>query len=169
MLGSDGKTIFDANTIIEKGRREDRLLRSQETPEAQTKANTKLIEGLQFLAGKDGKELYACADEQVAALKEQGADLVVCLAHLGVDESSEPCMPPMIWPRMWRASTSSSTATPNVIMTAGPNGEAIQSTGTAFANIGVITIDNATKKIVGNELKGIWHTHRGRRQGRHRR
>ena len=44
------------------------------------------------------------------------------------------------------------------VMTAGPNGEAIQSTGTAFANIGVITIDNATKKIVGNELKAIWHT-----------
>ena len=40
----------------------------------------------------------------------------------------------------------------HTVMTAGPNGEAIQSTGTAFANIGVITIDNATKKIVGNEL-----------------
>ena len=44
------------------------------------------------------------------------------------------------------------------VITAGPNGEAIQSTGTAFANIGVITIDNATKQIVGNELKAIWHT-----------
>lgn len=43
------------------------------------------------------------------------------------------------------------------VMTAGPNGEAIQSTGTAFANIGVITIDNATKKIESNELKAIWH------------
>ena len=28
----------------------------------------------------------------------------------------------------------------------------IQSTGTAFANIGVIVIDNTTKKIQGNEL-----------------
>ena len=56
-----------------------------ETPEAQTKANPKLIEGLKFLAGKDGKELYACADAQVKALKEQGADLVVCLSHLGID------------------------------------------------------------------------------------
>lgn len=44
------------------------------------------------------------------------------------------------------------------VITAGPNGEDIQSTGTAFANIGVITIDNATKQIVGNELKAIWHT-----------
>ena len=46
----------------------------------------------------------------------------------------------------------------HTVMTAGPNKEAIQSTGTAFANIGVITIDNATKKIVGNELKAVWHT-----------
>ena len=89
VLGADGKTIFDANTIIEKGGVKIGFF-GLETPEAQTKANPKLIEGLKFLAGKDGKELYACADAQVKALKEQGADLVVCLAHLGVDESSEP-------------------------------------------------------------------------------
>ena len=41
-------------------------------------------------AGADGKELYNCAAAQVADLKAKGADLVVCLAHLGVDESSEP-------------------------------------------------------------------------------
>ena len=112
VLGADGKTIFDANTIIEKGGVKIGFF-GLETPEAQTKANPKLIEGLKFLAGKDGKELYACADAQVKALKEQGADLVVCLSHLGIDGSSEPYTP-MIWPRMWRASTSSSTATPTV-------------------------------------------------------
>ena len=89
VLDADGKTIFDANTIIEKGGVKIGFF-GLETPEAQTKANPKLIEGLKFLAGKDGKELYACADAQVKALKEQGADLVVCLSHLGIDESSEP-------------------------------------------------------------------------------
>ena len=156
VLGADGKPIFDATTIIEKGGVKIGFF-GLETPEAQTKANPKLIEGLQFLAGKDGSELYNCAAAQVADLKAKGADLVVCLAHLGVDESSEPY--------------TSYDLTKNVkgidfiidghshtVMTAGPNGEAIQSTGTAFANIGVITIDNATKKIVGNELKTIWHT-----------
>ena len=156
VLGADGKTIFDANTIIEKGGVKIGFF-GLETPEAQTKANPKLIQGLKFLAGADGKELYNCAAAQVADLKAKGADLVVCLAHLGVDESSEPY--------------TSYDLTKNVkgidfiidghshtVMTAGPNGEAIQSTGTAFANIGVITIDNATKKIVGNELKTIWHT-----------
>lgn len=124
VLDADGKTIFDANTIIEKGGVKIGFF-GLETPEAQTKANPKLIEGLKFLAGKDGKELYACADAQVKALKEQGADLVVCLSHLGIDGSSEPY-------------TSYDLAA-NV------------------EGIGVITIDNATKKIVGNELKGIWH------------
>lgn len=70
VLGADGKTIFDANTIIEKGGVKIGFF-GLETPEAQTKANPKLIEGLKFLAGKDGKELYACAAAQVAALKER--------------------------------------------------------------------------------------------------
>lgn len=156
VLGADGKTIFDANTIIEKGGVKIGFF-GLETPEAQTKANPKLIEGLKFLAGKDGKELYACAAAQVAALKEQGADIVVCLAHLGVDESSEPYTSYDLAKNV-KGIDFIIDGHSHTVMTAGPNKEAIQSTGTAFANIGVITIDNATKKIVGNELKAIWHT-----------
>ena len=155
VLGADGKTIFDANTIIEKGGVKIGFF-GLETPEAQTKANPKLIEGLKFLAGKDGKELYACADAQVKALKEQGADLIVCLSHLGIDGSSEPYTSYDLAKNV-KGIDFIIDGHSHTVMTAGPNGEAIQSTGTAFANIGVITIDNATKKIVGNELKGIWH------------
>ena len=156
VLGADGKTIFDANTIIEKGGVKIGFF-GLETPEAQTKANPKLIEGLQFLAGKDGEELYACAAEQVAALKEQGADIIVCLSHLGIDGSSEPYTSYDLAKNVKGIDFIIDGHSHSVI-TSGPNGEAIQSTGTAFANIGVITIDNATKKIVGNELKAIWHT-----------
>ena len=156
VLGADGKTIFDANTIIEKGGVKIGFF-GLETPEAQTKANPKLIEGLKFLAGKDGSELYACAAAQVKALKEQGADLVVCLAHLGIDGSSEPYTSYDLAKNVNGIDFIIDGHSHSVI-TAGPNGEDIQSTGTAFANIGVITIDNATKKIVGNELKAIWHT-----------
>ena len=155
VLGADGKTIYDANTIIEKGGVKIGFF-GLETPEAQTKANPKLIEGLKFLAGKDGSELYNCAAAQVAALKEQGADLVVCLAHLGIDGSSEPYTSYDLAKNVKGIDFIIDGHSHSVI-TAGPNGEAIQSTGTAFANIGVITIDNATKQIVGNELKGIWH------------
>ena len=156
VLGADGKTIYDANTIIEKGGVKIGFF-GLETPEAQTKANPKLIQGLKFLAGADGKELYNCAAEQVADLKAKGADLVVCLAHLGVDESSEPYTSYDLAKNV-QGIDFIIDGHSHSVMTAGPNGEAIQSTGTAFANIGVITIDNATKKIVGNELKAIWHT-----------
>ena len=156
VLGADGKTIYDANTIIEKGGVKIGFF-GLETPEAQTKANPKLIQGLKFLAGADGKELYDCAAEQVADLKAKGADLVVCLAHLGVDESSEPYTSYDLAKNV-QGIDFIIDGHSHSVMTAGPNGEAIQSTGTAFANIGVITIDNATKKIVGNELKAIWHT-----------
>lgn len=156
VLGADGKTIFDANTIIEKGGVKIGFF-GLETPEAQTKANPKLIQGLKFLAGADGKELYACAAAQVADLKKQGADIIVCLAHLGVDESSEPYTSYDLSKNV-KGIDFIIDGHSHTVMTAGPNKEAIQSTGTAFANIGVITIDNATKKIVGNELKAIWHT-----------
>lgn len=156
VLGADGKTIYDANTIIEKGGVKIGFF-GLETPEAQTKANPKLIQGLKFLAGADGKELYNCAAAQVADLKAKDADLVVCLAHLGVDESSEPYTSYDLAKNV-QGIDFIIDGHSHTVMTAGPNGEAIQSTGTAFANIGVITIDNATKKIVGNELKAIWHT-----------
>ena len=156
VLGADGKTIYDANTIIEEGGVKIGFF-GLETPEAQTKANPKLIQGLKFLAGADGKELYDCAAAQVADLKAKGADLVVCLAHLGVDESSEPYTSYDLAKNV-QGIDFIIDGHSHTVMTAGPNGEHIQSTGTAFANIGVITIDNATKKIVGNELKAIWHT-----------
>ncbi len=155
VLGADGKTIYDANTIIEKGGVKIGFF-GLETPEAQTKANPKLIQGLKFLAGADGKELYNCAAAQVADLKAKGADLVVCLAHLGVDESSEPYTSYDLAKNV-QGIDFIIDGHSHTVMTAGPNGEAIQSTGTAFANIGVITIDNATKKIESNELKAIWH------------
>ena len=156
VLGADGKTIYDANTIIEKGGVKIGFF-GLETPEAQTKANPKLIQGLKFLAGADGKELYNCAATQVADLKKQGADIIVCLAHLGVDDSSKPYTSYDLAKNV-QGIDFIIDGHSHTVMTAGPNGEAIQSTGTAFANIGVITIDNATKKIVGNELKAIWHT-----------
>ena len=57
-----------------------------DTPQTQTSANPKNVKDVTFL---DGAELYACAQAQVDALKAQGCDYIICLGHLGVDESSE--------------------------------------------------------------------------------
>lgn len=150
VLDADGETIFDANTVIEKGGVKIGFF-GLETPEAQTKANPKLIQGLKFLAGADGKELYDCAAAQVADLKKQGADIIVCLAHLGVDESSEPYTSYDLAKNV-KGIDFIIDGHSHTVMTEGPHGEACQSTGSSFKNIGVITIDNATKKILGNDL-----------------
>jgi len=55
------------------------------TPETLTKANSALFPGLSFMTNE---ELYACAQAQVDALAAENVDLIVCLAHLGVDDQS---------------------------------------------------------------------------------
>ena len=46
----------------------------------------------------------------------------------------------------------------HTVMEAGPDGEKIQSTGTAFANVGVVVIDKATKTIEKNYLIAVTET-----------
>lgn len=165
-VAKDGEPIFDANTIIEKGGVKIGFF-GLETPEAQTKANPALIKGLEFVAGE---KLYACAQAQVNALKEKGADIIICLAHLGVDEESEPNRSADMYDHVTGIdfvidghSHSVMAAGVEKIQTGEEDGapvyaknpfasKPIQSTGTAFANVGVIVIDNATKKIESNNL-----------------
>ena len=149
----DGSPVFDAYTMINKGGVQVAFV-GLETPEAQTKANPALIQGLTFLAGD---EMYAAVQTQVDAAKTAGADIVIVLTHLGVDSSSEPNTSYDLYKKV-NGIDFIIDGHSHTVMTKGPEGEPIQSTGTALNNIGVITIDNATKKIESNELIPIWHT-----------
>ena len=149
----DGNPVFDAYTKISKGGVQVAFV-GLETPEAQTKANPALIQGLTFLAGD---EMYAAVQTQVDAARTAGADIVIVLAHLGVDSSSEPNTSYDLYKKVSGIDFIIDGHS-HTVMTKGPEGEPIQSTGTALNNIGVITIDNATKKIESNELIPIWHT-----------
>lgn len=149
----DGSPVFYAYTKIEKGGVQVAFV-GVETPEAQTKANPALIQGLTFLAGN---EMYAAVQAQVDAARTAGADIVIVLAHLGVDSSSEPNTSYDLYKKVSGIDFIIDGHS-HTVMIKGPNGEKIQSTGTALANVGVITIDNATKKIESNELIPIWHT-----------
>ena len=125
-----------------------------ETPETQTKVNPGLIQGITFLSNSAGKtDLYDCAQAQVDALKKEGVDLVIGLVHLGVDDESAA--------DGHRSADLLAKVTgidllidghSHTVMTAGENGAAIQSTGTKFANIGVVVIDDASKKIESRYL-----------------
>ena len=149
----DGSPVFDAYRKINKGGVQVAFV-GLETPEAQTKANPALIQGLTFLAGD---EMYAAVQTQVDAARTAGADIVIVLTHLGVDSSSEPNTSYDLYKKVTGIDFIIDGHS-HTVMTKGPEGEPIQSTGTALNNIGVITIDNATKKIESNELIPIWHT-----------
>ena len=161
-----GETIFPATTVVEidTGMPEsadaeaeeaaDHTLRigffGMETPETATKVNPGLIKEISFATFDD---FYASAQLAVDSLKEQEVDLVIGIVHLGVDQESAD--------NGYR-SIDLYEKVPGIdflidghshtVMTAGEHGEPIQSTGTAFQNIGVVVIDNETRTIEDNFL-----------------
>ena len=125
-----------------------------ETPETLTKVNPGLIQEITF---PQGEELYAIAQAQVNALRnEEHADLVIGLVHLGVDDESIPNRSIDLYEHVTGIDFLIDGHS-HTVMTEGPNGEPIQSTGTkasknALMNVGVIVIDNATKTIESHDL-----------------
>ena len=121
------------------------------TPEAQTKANPALIKGLTFAID----DLWAVSQKQIDALAD--ADVVICLSHLGVDNETKPYTSYDLWNNT-KGIDMIIDGHSHTVMTKGDKNEPIQSTGTAFANIGVIVIDDASKKIESNELVAVTDT-----------
>ena len=119
-----------------------------ETPEMMTKTAPSLTEGLQFLSGE---ALTDCVTVQAAALREAGADLVIALAHLGVHSESAPYRSEDLYAQTQGVDFFIDGHSHNTL-TAGSRGEPIQSTGTKLSHVGVIVVDNATKRIEDNFL-----------------
>ena len=120
-----------------------------ETPETATKVNPGLIKEIHFTTFGD---LYATVQKHVDTVRND-VDLVIGLCHLGVYAESAP--------NGYRSIDLLANVTgidfvidghSHSVMPQGENGEPIQSTGTKFANIGVIVIDNETKRICDNFL-----------------
>ncbi len=149
----DGEAIFDPYVIIDKGGVKVAFI-GLETPEAQTKANPSLIQGLQFLTNDTEPTLWAETQKQVDAAKAAGADVVIVLAHLGVDAGSMPYRSVDMFQEVTGIDFVIDGHS-HTVMTNGPQGEPIQSTGNAFANVGVIVIDDETKAIEDNYLVAI--------------
>ena len=149
-LDETGETIYDPTAVIETESGLKLGFFGMETPETATKVNPGLIQEISFSTFDD---LYASAQIAVDALREQEVDLVIGVVHLGVDDESAS--------NGYRSLDLYENVNgvdflidghSHTVMTSGPNGEPIQSTGTAFENIGVIVIDNETKTIEDNFL-----------------
>lgn len=147
VYGEDGTPIFDANYTYTTKSGVKIGFFGMETPEAQTKANPALIKGLKF-----DTDLKAVAEKQLEALKDD--DVVIALSHLGVDDSSKPYTSYDLY-NAAKGIDFIIDGHSHSVMAKGKNGEPIQSTGTKFANIGVIVIDDASKKIESNSLYEI--------------
>ena len=144
----NGKLAFDGTTTVTTAGGVKVGFLGLTTPETATKAHPAKIQGVTFMA-KD--ELYNFATQEAAALKKGGADVVIALTHLGVDEESNPNRSTDLYARSTGIDFIIDGHS-HTVMTEGENKEPIQSTGTALENVGVIVIDNATKKIEKNEL-----------------
>ena len=152
LLKETGESIFDGHVIKEVNGVKIGFF-GMETPETFTKVNPGLIQEITF---PQGEEMYACAQAEVDALQEAGADLIIGLVHLGVDPESEPNRSIDLYENVTDIDFLIDGHS-HTVMTEGPNGEPIQSTGTkasktALMNVGMIQIDNATKTIEKHEL-----------------
>ena len=120
-----------------------------ETPETATKMHPGINKGISFATFGD---LYTCIQTNVDSVKDS-ADIVIALAHLGVDKESAL--------NGYRSIDLLAKVTgidfvidghSHTVMTEGENGEPIQSTGTKFAYVGVVVIDDETKKVEDHYL-----------------
>ena len=147
----DGKSILDGWTIIEKGGVKVGFV-GLETPETYTKVNPALIQGISF---PQKEALYQCAQGLVDEVKAAGADVVVGLFHLGVDDESVGNRSTDVYANV-EGLDFVLDAHSHTVMTPGDGGAfsdlPIQSTGTKFANVGVVVIDPESKEICDHYL-----------------
>jgi len=145
----DGKLILPATAILERGGLKIGFF-GMETPETATKVNPSLISGISF---SPFEQLYEAAQSAVDSLKAEGVDLIIGLWHLGIDDESAS--------NGYRSSDVYEKvegidfvidAHSHTVMTEDDDNNPIQSTGTRFATIGAVIIDNATGKIVDHYL-----------------
>ncbi len=83
----EGDLTFVANKIFDMPNSMKVGVFGLTTPETMTKAHPDKVRGIDFL---QGDALYEAAQKQVEELKAAGADIVVLLSHLGMDEESAP-------------------------------------------------------------------------------
>ena len=147
ILDENGKPAFEGSKVFDIDGLKVGFI-GVNTPESQTKANPALIKGLTWLAGAD---MVKAVQVEADKLKADGTDVIVVLSHLGVDSESAPNRSTDLWAGL-KGVDFIIDGHSHSVMEKGDNNEPIQSTGTAFDNIGVIVIDNATKKIESNKL-----------------
>ncbi len=153
VLDANGNNLFTPNTVITTKSGLKLGFFGVDTPETQTKSNPVLVQGLSFLSKGD---LYACGQKQIDELKAQGVDLVVCLAHLGVDkEAKREGNSSDIFYEKTKGIDIMIDGHSHTVMSAEKGTDPVTSTGTKLQTLGVIVIDNASKKVEDSYLLSL--------------
>ncbi len=143
-LDETGETAFPASAVVKTESGLKIGFVGVETPETVTKVHPGLVNMITFAAFD---KLYETTQKAIDEVRPE-ADLVIGLFHLGMDAESKT--------NAYRSIDTLQKVSgidfvidghSHYVMTAGQNGEPIQSTGTKFSHIGVIVIDNETKAI----------------------
>ncbi len=148
-LDENGETILPPSAVIETKSGLKVGFVGVETPETATKVNPALVADLSF--SSFGK-LYSAVQAAVDAIRDE-CDVVIGLTHLGVAAESAS--------NGYRSVDLLNTvdgidfdidAHSHTVMSGAKYAQPIQSTGTKFAYVGVVVIDNATKAVESNFL-----------------
>jgi 2',3'-cyclic-nucleotide 2'-phosphodiesterase (5'-nucleotidase family) len=153
IFDNNGNLLFNHHTILttKSGLRVGFF--GIDTPETKTKCNPVKVKDITILTGK---ELFTCAQNEVDELKAEGADLVICLGHLGVDqEAIDNKFSSIDLYKNTKGIDFLIDGHSHTVMTSAAGNLPIQSTGTKMQDIGVIIIDNATKKIEDHYLLSL--------------
>lgn len=153
VLDEKEKCVFDRTAVIENDGVKIGFF-GVATPETKTKASASHTQGLTFLSNQTNPTMIHQAEEDVRALKKDGADIVIGLTHLGADSASAPNRSNDLWKGIRDDGIDLILdAHSHDVMTQGDEGEAIMSTGTLFQYIGMVIIDESEKAI---EDRGLY-------------
>ena len=142
IFDANGNPIFFPYVMYESEKGGKVAFIGLDTPEVQTKVNPTNIKGLQFVAFED---LYKLTQTLVDQVKTEGADTVIVVGHLGLDDESMGNRSVDLMANTTGIDLLIDGHSHNVFTEAG--GFEIQQTGIYLPYIGVVVIDSATGKI----------------------
>ena len=145
-----GEEPFDDTEIIDAGDVKVGFF-GLDTPESKTKADPKKLGPIDFYDNNTDPTICERAQQCIDKLSDEGADVVVCVCHLGVDPSSEPYCSYNIYEET-KGIDLMLDGHSHTVMTEGPGGSPIMSTGTKFQNIGMAVIDEKSRKVESRQL-----------------
>ena len=150
-LDKDGKQVLAPYAIIEKAGKKIGFI-GIDTPQTYTSSTPKYFQDsdgnwiYSFCGGNEGKDLYAKVQETVDAVRAEGVDYVIALAHLGIEYESSPWMSTEVIENTTGINVvldgHSHSVLDGSLKTKNKDGEEVilTSTGTKLQNVGMLTI-----------------------------